>query len=422
MLTLSAVSYVATTVDSVTSSPPIIDLDSSHPLFGVRSLRYDTRSGLATIRLTNGTEVRANIGPESSPAAIVETHFEPARSVLRMSTASGTEFEFDIGFAGRQVGAPVVYLDQNHWIDLARATTGSAQLAAPKRQACEYLIELARAQQIRLPLSAGHVVETAKKGGRQRIDVASTMATLSRGWQMRSPLRIRAYELDRLMRVGTDGRDQELDVFTLEPNAIWADRLWSPQRPGPTHDLPSELAGLTARISWAAAFADVLLEPKAEVSEAGLNVAELWASSFASLAQHMRGNPKAKQYARDLTRTRMVTDIQHDLAIAASKAGRTPEEFASWLRHDADVAFSTQPALSRVRELLHFRLMNADDRWERNDLNDVFYLSAAAGYADIVVSERKTGNYLKRCESDVPRGAKVCCTMEETVTALVDLT
>jgi hypothetical protein len=186
-------SYLGAKVSAAMSSVPRINLDPSHPLFGIRSLIYDARSGLAIIRLANGAKLRANIGLESNHAAVVETRFEPARSVLRMLTSSGMTFEFDIGFAGRQSVAPVVYLDQNHWIDLARASTGSPRLPASKRQACERMIDLARDQRILLPLSAGHVVETAKKGGRQRVDVASTMVTLSRGWQMRSPLHIRAY-------------------------------------------------------------------------------------------------------------------------------------------------------------------------------------------------------------------------------------
>jgi hypothetical protein len=51
--------------------------------------------------------------------------------------------------------------------------------------------------------------------------------------------------------------------------------------------------------------------------------------------------------------------------------------------------------------------LNADDRWERNDLNDLLYLCCAAAYADIVVGEKKTCNYLQRVQSNVTPGAQV---------------
>lgn len=54
------------------------------------------------------------------------------------------------------------------------------------------------------------------------------------------------------------------------------------------------------------------------------------------------------------------------------------------------------PYLGRAREVLHDRLVNADDRWEGNDLSDLQFLSCAAGDCDVVVGERKHANLLHR--------------------------
>jgi hypothetical protein len=57
------------------------------------------------------------------------------------------------------------------------------------------------------------------------------------------------------------------------------------------------------------------------------------------------------------------------------------------------------PYGGRLYEVLYHRLRNADDTWERNDLIDMNFLCCAAGYADIVVGEKQTTEYLRRAES-----------------------
>lgn len=51
--------------------------------------------------------------------------------------------------------------------------------------------------------------------------------------------------------------------------------------------------------------------------------------------------------------------------------------------------------------------MNAQDPWHFHDLNDVLFLGTAAGYADVVLVEKKTCSYLRRVEGRVPPGARV---------------
>jgi hypothetical protein len=89
----------------------------------------------------------------------------------------------------------VVYLDQNHWIMLARQQWAPEKVPAPHRDGYERLTMLARERAIVLPLSAAHAFETARRDGRQRRELATTMLQFSRGWQMRSPLKVRREEL-----------------------------------------------------------------------------------------------------------------------------------------------------------------------------------------------------------------------------------
>jgi len=108
----------------------------------------------------------------------------------------GDPFSFQIGTVATAIDRPVVYLDQNHWIELARTQVGSTRISREKAAACRRLIDLADRRKIILPISGAHlVVETAKTDGRQRADLARVMLSLSSGWQMRSPLWVRHQEL-----------------------------------------------------------------------------------------------------------------------------------------------------------------------------------------------------------------------------------
>ena len=335
-----------------------------------------------------------------------------------MSMSHGPDFAFQIGTVLSTVDRPVVYLDQNHWIDLARVLGGQSGMDAEKVKACQLIIDFARNHDIILPLSAAHIVETAKKGGRQRTDLARTMVELSAGWQMRSPLWIRAKELSTMFSTATSiGSAFSEEVFTLTPEAVWSDHR-NRGRDLPENDLPQELQGLVARLTWAIALTEVLLEREAEVSVPGLDMAEAWAASFHELAKHMRSNPRAKAYARDLTRTRFISDMKDDLARAAIAGGLTTEQFGTWLKNDAEGAFGALPAVGRIREIVHMRLANSDDKWERNDLNDLLHLGSAAGYADVVIGERKTCKYLKRADLKVPAGAQIFHRMVEALPAI----
>ncbi len=76
------------------------------------------------------------------------------------------------------------------------------------------------------------------------------------------------------------------------------------------------------------------------------------------------------------------------------------------------------PYVGRLGEVLALRLRNADEKWEGNDLNDMNFLCAAAGYADVTVGEKKTIQYLRRVEPQVRPGSQLCRHLSEAVELL----
>ena len=116
-------------------------------------------------------------------------------------------------------------------------------------------------------------------------------------------------------------------------------------------------------------------------------------------------------------RARLIADQGQDLARAADSAGVSPEQFGAWLSDEFLEDLERMPYVGRLGEVLYLHLRNADYRWEANDLNDMNFLCAAAGYADITI-EMKTIEYLRRAEPRVRPGSQVCRRLSEAVEIL----
>ncbi len=383
------------------------ELPANHPLRGLKSTSISWDDGAVEIVALDGRVWRSHVRITSESHSLRRTKFNVPSSTVEFTLHDGTNFTAEIGTLYSSVDRPVVYLDQVHWVTLAQIRSGSPKLSEEERPAGERLLELARGGDIILPLSSAHLVETSKTGGRRRVDLALAMAELSRGWQMRSPLYVRAMELDQLFSRETNatGAETRSTVFTLDPDAVWSDPRAARGATG--NDLPAELSGLVRRLSSLSALFEVLLDPDSDFSEEARASAERWASSIHELAVHMRGNPRARPHRRALSLVRFISDMGDDVPRATTRAGLTPEQFSEWLTKHAESEIARAPALSRVREIFHLRLVNADDPWEPNDLNDLLFLSCAVGYADVVVGEAKFSNYLTRSVSAVPKGAAV---------------
>ena len=145
-------------------------------------------------------------------------------------------------------------------------------------------------------------------------------------------------------------------------------------------------------------------------------MAERWAQLHHELAIHMREHKTPKEHVRLNARARFLSDMAQEIAGAAGDAGLDQAGLAQWLAADAlEEELARMPCLGRQYEVIHQRLSNADDHWEANDLTDVNFLACAAGYADVVVGEKKISEYLKRVTPKVTEGAFVCRHLSDAV-------
>jgi hypothetical protein len=116
----------------------------------------------------------------------------------------------------------------------------------------------------------------------------------------------------------------------------------------------------------------------------------------------------------------MVGDIKLDLAQTALTAQISHERLGTLLQPETVVGFfAGLPFLGRVLEVTCARLRNPADRWVNNDLNDLHFLACAAGYADHVVAEKKTGHPSYRqpttpCPPHAPASTATCAPYSRT--------
>lgn len=297
----------------------------------------------------------------------------------------------------------IVYLDQNHWITMAQARVAPKKVQrADERQAADELWGLVTAGQVRLPLSSAHLVETVHAGDRERRrDLAKVMLDAYGGWHMLNPLVVRRYEF-----AGGFGGPAPTasDVFTTAAESPFFSYV--PTIGGIARE---QAQSLSTSIAWQAAWASLLLEETLSKEELDTTAGVIggWAAVPAALAQYMRDHP-AERDMRLVTATHLLGDLKGDIAQACVLAGIGNEELINHLQPENAVGFlSRLPFTGRVLEVVQARLRNTSDKWVNNDLNDLLFLACAAGYADHVVAEKKTGHYLREADKYTVSGASV---------------
>jgi hypothetical protein len=200
----------------------------------------DYNSGVASIVTADGQIVTDRVTRPKTAGSVTRSTFIPHESRMEI-LAAGELFRVNLGSVRDRGMGPVVYLDQNHWIDFARWHKSPANVSSEKREFFDVFASAATVGRIILPLSSAHLTETSKRGGTTRVELASTMLRYSRGWQMRSVLGLRRAELRALF--GSSSPLTKKDVITLSPRAVFD---MKPDNSLGQH-LDPEIAGLLQR-------------------------------------------------------------------------------------------------------------------------------------------------------------------------------
>ncbi|WP_432536425.1 hypothetical protein [Kineococcus arenarius] len=398
------------------------DAEFGLPIIGVTMNRDD--STVAFLR-ADGKEARfpleASPFPETSTVASL--HWTPTDDsftgpALLAITVTGDTVAFELPSSDddeQLAGRPVVYLDQNQWSTLSKASDTSSRIPVEDRQAALRLAELAYSGALVLPASSGHYHETTKwPDDAARYQLGLTILQLSRGWQLRDPLQVRRDEIrasyEQMFFGGPAPRARS--VVSLMP-----DVLHGPARGGPSVaaplDFPPDFAAAYKALLSATVSIDVMLDRNHIPYTAPTG----WVRVNQELSDWLDQQPLDSQQKRKSVDNALLHDLQRELAEEAQSSGIAAKQMSEWLwQHPARLP--ALPALGLFREVLHDRHLNRGLTWKPNDLTDMLYLSTAAAYADVVVCERTMGSALQRGLARLGRTTPVFRRLSEAVPAI----
>lgn len=308
-------------------------------------------------------------------------------------------------------GRPSVYLDQNRWRTVADVLHEPARVKdLNERRAAQDLVRLANDGGIVLPLSMGHLLETAGLHGHRRYEIGVAMAHLAHGWQIRNPLDLLKHEVDRLIRERLDlwANADMLYPIVTEPGALFG----SDTSLGITDETP-DIDKFMAMLTMPSVILDVLIEPERKPKDPLTK----WVTHHAAITAQIHAEHLPKEQRRRLARRRYWNENIGYYA-AAYRRLTSSADFPAF--SDAELArlFADSPMVGLLSELFIRRFIDHMGKWERNDLVDMFYLSSAAGYADYVCAEAHTGTHLRDAQRALGRPETVFTTLNDLVTVV----
>jgi hypothetical protein len=306
-----------------------------------------------------------------------------------------------------------VYLDQNKWIDLARAATGH-------RSGDRFADALASARSAvtsgvaSFPLDMYRYWETGKRNDdRSRNDVADVMLGLSRQHTMALPGELLPAELDEALmrRFGQPKHPRQPEVFGIGLRDITKGRMtW----PAPDiSKLPDQGGSISPdRVAdLERAFNRVLEE---RLLRAGPDIVRAAGLDRAALDLDQQYVDYENSIGREIREQRLTGDLL-ELAVRASdlggirpavtealeRIGLTWDEFVTDMGPGYLVSFMDDLPTRYVTNVMRSaKLRQTEQKWEPNDFNDVLALPVAAVYCDVVVTEKQWVHHMRQGKVD----------------------
>ncbi|MDQ0598916.1 hypothetical protein QF037_003261 [Streptomyces canus] len=321
-------------------------------------------------------------------------------------------------------GQRLVYLDLNHWINLAKAATGH-RTGGPHQSALTAVQDAASSGQYLFPLSLTHYMEMAGiQDPRQRADVANVMEEVSGFTTLLSRTHIMRLEVEAALDRAFDtesphladihllghgighamGKRGGLTIRSASGDATDEARAACPDGPA-AFDLM--LANAREQLERA-----VLRGPTdAEVPDLKANgwdptvakrIAENRAESERQLAIRLDNDPQYWNRLRDVVQARyMSLEVIDMLTQALIDRDR---DFAEVITDRESIrAFADcMPSAAVHTTLTEAAHRNREKSWQPNDIFDIDALSLAVPYCDMVVTERYASHVLQAAH--LPRG------------------
>ena len=394
---------------------------AQEPPQGRTTISIDLESGTTSIFRSGrlAASYRASIARRSPESALTRLSFAPALGLLQLETTRGEMIETELptrkDILARD-GRPIIYLDQKDWNSLAKVSYAPGRVPDKERGPAEQVMSLARAKKIILPVSAAHLLETGKWASPgDRYQLGLTLATLSRGWQMRDPISVRRLELrESITSVIHQEPVKEWQPFTLDPNVMFVPNQLDPYQTSLA--LPDNIVFIVQALTSVSAWVDTILD----ADDVAVPAATEWTEYNQKFTDWLANEQRSASVKQASTDALLAADLQQDLAEAALAANITPEELSAWFQCHWTTALHDMPHLGLYREAFIGRHLDGGTMWKSNDLTDLLFLTCAAGYADFVVGERAAISLIQQAQRRLSRPINVFRRLSDLIPALRD--
>lgn len=325
-----------------------------------------------------------------------------------------------------------IYLDQNKWIDLAKAAHGAngGERYEGARAILGAGVEMGR---VSLPLSSAHYMETQhRREWRSRRELAETMIAFSRLHTIAPQNQLLPGEIDIALRAqfGVPDTPREIRVFGIGVSHAFGMPI------GP-YRIPE---GLRAHVQDPAGFElkanqemerQLLIGPSPEAEREGipgydpfshLQVGERYAKAKEELREvRKEGGWHKGERAKRVAMAQALTDHLPVIEEAMSRAGLAYDVLLEGGEEGMTAFVNAVPTMLASAELERQRHTASQKAWERQDLADIGALLVAVTHCDIVVTERFWADAIRRSKLDEKLETIVVARLDELPERLLAL-
>jgi hypothetical protein len=312
-----------------------------------------------------------------------------------------------------------IYLDQLHWIALARLATGK-DINAKRAEALTLILYAVERGLASFPLSDSHYFETLRRGDpRSRQELGSAMYQISRGHTMAGINELlrpeAAIVLARWHNLPEPPQPRVFGVGMKHAFGLGHYSYFSSPEAERQAVLRHGQEVVDQRFEEALIMGPPERLPSGEIQPPSIEWSQRQLDGERAITARVSAHGHSPNLGRDIVMVEEGTHAVNVVNQIALEQGLRPVEPMS--RADVETIVYGMPskaALTRMRMSAH---ENEHFKWEIGDLGDLTALAAAAAYCDIVVTERKWGSILRRHHQTLR--AKVLTRLEDLPAAMV---
>ncbi|MEV7757829.1 hypothetical protein AB0O16_07625 [Microbacterium sp. NPDC089180] len=313
-----------------------------------------------------------------------------------------------------------VYLDQNKWIDLARAATGHPA-GARYTEALDAARTAVGAGKASFPLDMFRYAETGKRSDdRSRNDVANVMIELSNRHTMAPGRYVLPAELDHALkaRYGRPEEPRHREVFGTGVRHLTNGQVVLPELDisllrNSGNDIDVADYPRIQEIYSQLLEADLMRAGPAIARSAGvvtdtLHPDQQYIDHENKIASEIRARGLSGDMLDLAVRASDLGDIQSAVTEAVDAIGLTWDRFVEDLGPAGLVDFMDDLPTRQVTNVMRgAKLRQTEQKWELHDLNDILGLSVAAVYCDVVVTEKQWAHRFTQAKIEARYGTTI---------------